>query len=166
MISYVLTCLWKARTALIIFIILFIHSTVILSSYYGSLSLSLPQFKTRNKHQASITIPFPYWQEDWNNYKNSFQQHCLTIKTIFLEVIVMYNYLLSVSFLTLQRGFESHFLSRLMRSPGCPSRRNWSGAKEKKWTNFSTFLSLSHIFVFGFFPLNPELMITQQNNSA
>ena len=61
---------------------------------------------------------------------------------------VIYNYLLSVRFLTLQRGFESQFLGRLMRRPGCPRRRKGSGAqKEEKRTKvlFPTFLSLSHI---------------------
>ena len=42
---------------------------------------------------------------------------------------VIYNYLLSVPFLTLQRGFESQFLGRLMRRPGYPKRRKGSGSK-------------------------------------
>ena len=38
----------------------------------------------------------------------------------------------------------------------------WNSQGEKKDKN--TFLSLSHIKLFFFFPLSPELVIAQQNN--
>ena len=69
--------------------------------------------------------------------------------------------------------WESHFLGRLIRSPGSLRRRKWSGilkaeigvwgsqggGKDKHFF-FSTFLNLSHIE--QFFSLSPELMIIQQ----
>ena len=63
----------------------------------------------------------------------------------------------------------SQILDRLIRSWGSLRRREGSGAlkgsgvlKEEKRTNFFFSIVLS----FSFLSLSPELMITQQNNSA
>ena len=155
MISYVLTCLWQARTALIIPIIVFIHSTMILSNY-GSLSHHSHNLKREINTQPVLPLLFPT-EKRIEIIIKIIKEFSVALSYIPKSHKVIYNYLLSVPFLTLQRGSESQFIGRLMRSPGCPRRRKGSVArKEEKRTNilFPTFLSLSHIkrwFFFFFF---------------
>lgn len=155
MISYVLTCLWQARTALVIPIIVFIHSTMILSSYYGSHSHHSHNLKREINTQPVLPFLFPTEKRTEIIIK-IIEEFSVALSYIPKSHKVINNYLLSVPFLTLQRGSESQFIGRLMRSPGCPRRRKGSVAqKEEKRTNilFPTFLSFSHIkrcFVFFF----------------
>ena len=69
-----------------------------------------------------------------------------------------------------EKGGMREFPGRLIRSLGVPEERGvWNSQRRGKdklfKLFFSTFLSLSHIkrlFIYLFFPLSLELMITQQ----